>query len=77
MFRLHGELGKERLDTRPPNGSLVEDTTCLGHFWTRSKAENWHRWSCQIGRLSSVDAHLSQGIRLRYHVVDVNFVLSV
>ena len=44
-----------RLDIRQPNGSSVEDTHCHGHFWMRSKAANWHRWSCQITRLNSVD----------------------
>ena len=44
-----------RLDIRKHNGSSVEDTNCHGHFWVRSKVANWHRWSCQITRLSSVD----------------------
>ena len=35
-------LGSTRLDTRPPNASSVEDTSCLGRFWTRSRAANWH-----------------------------------
>ena len=39
----------------PAQWSSVEDTSCHGHLWTRSKVENWHRWSCQITRLSSVD----------------------
>ena len=48
-------LESTRLDTRPPNGLSVEHSSCLGRFWTRSRAANWHRWSCQITRLSSVD----------------------
>ena len=39
----------------PAQWSSVEDTSCLGRFWTRSKVENWHRWNCQITRLSSDD----------------------
>ena len=33
----------------------VEDTKCRGHFCTRSKVANWHRWICRVTRLSSVD----------------------
>ena len=46
-------LESTRLDTPLPKGSSVEDTSCLGRFWTRSRAANWHRWSCQITRRSS------------------------
>ena len=44
-----------RLNFRQPKGSSVEKTNCQGHFWMRSKVANWHRWSCQITRLSLVD----------------------
>ena len=41
-------LESTRLDTLPPNGSSVEDTSCLGRFWTRSRAANWHRWTILV-----------------------------
>ena len=48
---------------RQPNGSSVEDTNCHGHFWMRSKVANWHRWSCRITRLSSVDERHGGGLQ--------------
>ena len=59
-----------RLDTRVPNGSLVEDTNCRGGFWMRSKVANWRRWSCQITHLSSVDECHGYGARRAFETMD-------
>ena len=59
--RLHGELGKERSHQLVwilacPIGHRSRIKNCSGRFWTRSKAANWHHWSCKIDHLISVDA---------------------
>ena len=51
-------LASTRLDTRPPSGSSVEDTSCLRRFWTRIRAKNWHGLelpdrSLEVGRRMS------------------------
>ena len=62
-----------RMNLRQPNGSSVEDTTCHGRFWMRCKVVSWHRWSCQITRLSLVDDCHGCGLQdVRFETMDAS-----